>query len=134
MKRFLWIVMMLPMAFVSMAGSLTSTELEKSEEVFIAVDVKPEFPGGVEAMQKYLMENIKYPSEAKENGIQGRVICQFIVNTDGSVSDVNVLRSAGELLDAEAVRVIESMPKWNPGIKDGKIVRVKFTLPLTFRL
>lgn len=134
MKRFLWIVMMLPMAFVSMAGSLTSTELEKSEEVFLSADKMPEFPGGMAAMQNYLATNVQYPLEAQEKGIQGRVICQFIINTDGTVSDVKVMRNVDKLLEAEAIRVIENMPKWNPGIKDNKIVRVKYTLPITFRL
>ena len=83
---------------------------------------------------KYLAENIKYPMIAQENGIQGRVICQFVVNKDGSIVDINVVRSVDPSLDKEAIRVIKSMPKWKPGMQRGKAVRVKFTLPVVFRL
>ena len=128
-------MLLLPISFVVMAqGGLKSSMLEKSEEVFLNVDKMPEFPGGMAAMQNYLATNVQYPLEAQEKGIQGRVICQFIINTDGTVSDVKVMRNVDKLLEAEAIRVIENMPKWNPGIKDNKIVRVKYTLPITFRL
>jgi protein TonB len=86
-------------------------------------------------MMRYIAENIKYPVIAQENGIQGRVICQFVVEKDGKVSDIQVVRSSGEAsLDKEAVRVINSMPKWKPGKQRGKPVRVKYTLPVNFRL
>jgi protein TonB len=135
MKKFLCIMLLLPISFVVMAqGGLKSSMLEKSEEVFSSADKMPEFPGGMAAMQNYLATNVQYPLEAQEKGIQGRVICQFIINTDGTVSDVKVMRNVDKLLEAEAIRVIENMPKWNPGIKDNKIVRVKYTLPITFRL
>ena len=95
----------------------------------------PEFPGGQQALFKFLSENVKYPVIAQENGIQGRVICQFVVNRDGSIVDVEVVRSAGDAsLDKEAVRVIKSMPKWKPGKQRGKAVRVKYTLPVNFKL
>ena len=102
--------------------------------VFVIVEKQPEFPGGTQAMMKYLAENIKYPMIAQENGIQGRVICQFVVNKDGSIVDINVVRSVDPSLDKEAIRVIKSMPKWKPGMQRGKAVRVKFTLPVVFRL
>ena len=93
----------------------------------------PTFPGGMGAVMQYLSTNIKYPMEAENKGIQGRVICTFIVGADGSISNVKVSRSVDPLLDNEAVRVIKSMPKWNPGKINGKPCRVKFTLPVTFK-
>ncbi|MBQ8832344.1 MAG: energy transducer TonB [Paludibacteraceae bacterium] len=110
-------------------------EEEEEEVVFMVVETMPEFPGGQQALFKYLGENVKYPVIAQENGIQGRVICQFVVNKDGSIVDVVVVRSSGEpSLDKEALRVINSMPKWKPGKQRGKPVRVKYTVPVNFRL
>jgi len=109
-------------------------EEEEDNVVFVIVENKPEFPGGDAALMKFISESIKYPVIAQENGIQGRVICQFVVNKDGSIVDINVVRSVDPSLDKEAVRVIKSMPKWKPGKQRGKAVRVKFTLPIVFRL
>ncbi|MBQ0033727.1 MAG: energy transducer TonB [Bacteroidales bacterium] len=110
-------------------------EEEVEEEVFVVVEKMPEFPGGQAALFKFLSENVKYPVIAQENGIQGRVICQFVVNKDGSIVDVEVVRTGGDAsLDKEAVRVIKSMPKWHPGQQRGKPVRVKYTVPVNFKL
>ncbi len=110
-------------------------EEEEEEVVFVVVESMPEFPGGQQALFKYLSDNIKYPVIAQENGIQGRVICQFTVNKDGSIVDIEVVRSGGDpSLDKEAVRVIKTMPKWKPGKQRGKPVRVKFTVPVSFKL
>lgn len=110
-------------------------EEEEEEVVFVIVETMPEFPGGQQALFKYLSENVKYPAIAQENGIQGRVICQFVVNKDGAIVDVEVVRSGGDpSLDKEAIRVIKSMPKWKPGKQRGKAVRVKYTVPVNFRL
>ena len=110
-------------------------EEEEEEVVFVVVESMPECPGGQQALFKYLSENVKYPVIAQENGIQGRVICQFVVNKDGSIVDVEVVRSGGDpSLDKEAVRVIKSMPKWKPGKQRGKAVRVKYTVPVNFKL
>ena len=110
-------------------------EPEEDEVVFVVVESMPEFPGGQQALFKYLSENVKYPVIAQENGIQGRVICQFVVNKDGSIVDVEVVRSGGDpSLDKEAIRVIKSMPKWKPGKQRGKAVRVKYTVPVNFKL
>ena len=110
-------------------------EEEEEEVVFVVVEKMPEFPGGQQALFKYLSENVKYPVIAQENGIQGRVICQFVVNKDGSIVDVEVVRSGGDpSLDKEAIRVIKSMPKWKPGKQRGKPVRVKYTVPVNFKL
>ena len=105
------------------------------EEVFIVVESMPEFPGGQQAMMKFLGENIQYPANAVEKGIQGRVICKFVVEKDGNVSDIQVVRTSGDAsLDSEAVRVISTMPKWKPGVQRGKPVRVIYTIPINFRL
>ena len=110
-------------------------EEEEEEVVFVVVESMPEFPGGQQALFKYLSENVKYPVIAQENGIQGRVICQFVVNKDGSIVDVEVVRSGGDAsLDKVAVRVIKTMPKWKPGKQRGKPVRVKYTVPVNFKL
>lgn len=107
---------------------------EATDEVFVVVEQQPEFPGGTTALMKFLSNNIKYPVIAQENGIQGRVITNFVVERDGSISDVNVVRGQDPSLDREAVRVIKTMPKWTPGQQRGKPVRVRFTLPVVFRL
>ena len=104
------------------------------EVVFVVVEEMPEYPEGVEAMMKFLSDSVVYPPEAKDKGIQGRVICNFIVNKDGSITDVNIVRGVDPLIDAEAIRVIESMPKWKPGKQRGQAVDVRFTLPVVFRL
>src|SRR5690554_3115204 len=107
---------------------------EVTEEIFVVVENQPEFPGGNAAMMKFLGDNIKYPVIAQENGIQGRVICNFVVEKDGSITDVQVVRGVDPSLDREAVRVIQQMPRWKPGKQRGSAVRVRFTLPVVFRL
>lgn len=107
---------------------------EVTEEIFVVVEEQPEYPGGLEAMMKFLSDSIVYPDEAKAKGIQGRVICNFVVMKDGSIDDVNVVRGVDPLLDAEAVRVLKSMPAWKPGKQRGQAVNVRYTLPLEFRL
>lgn len=103
--------------------------------VFMVVEQMPEFPGGQQAMMKFISEELEYPTAARENGIQGRTICSFVVNKDGSIVDVVAVRSSGDrYLDQEAIRVIQSMPKWTPGKQKGQPVRVKYTLPVNFRL
>lgn len=107
---------------------------EVTEEIFVVVEDQPLFPGGNAAMMKFLSDNIKYPVIAQENGIQGRVICNFVVEKDGSITDVQVVRGVDPSLDKEAVRVIQQMPRWKPGKQRGQAVRVRFTLPVVFRL
>lgn len=103
-------------------------------EIFVVVEEQPEFPGGSEAMMQFLADNIRYPAEAHKKGVQGRVICNFVVMKDGTIDSVNVVRGVDPLLDAEAVRVLQSMPKWKPGKQRGQEVNVRFTLPVVFRL
>ena len=108
----------------------------KAEEnvIFEVVEQMPTFPGGMSALMQYLSKNIKYPPVAEENGIQGRVICTFVVERDGSVSDIRIAKGVDPSLDKEAIRVVSAMPKWIPGRQNGQSVRVKYTLPVTFRL
>lgn len=107
---------------------------EEENKVFDVVEEQPSFPGGQGALMSWLHDNIKYPVVAAENGIQGKVIVQFIVGKNGSISNVKVLRSVDPSLDKEAVRVVSNMPNWTPGKQNGASVNVRFTLPVTFRL
>ena len=115
-------------------AAVEEEEEEAAQQIFTVVEEMPEFPGGMNELLKYLAKSIKYPVIAQENGIQGRVICAFVVNRDGSIVDAEVLRGVDPSLDKEALRVIMSMPKWKPGKQRGKPVRVKYTVPVTFRL
>ena len=107
---------------------------EEENKVFDVVEQMPSFPGGNAALMNYLGQNIKYPVIAEENGIQGRVIVQFVVGKDGHISDVRVAKSVDPSLDKEAVRVVKGMPRWIPGKQNGQAVTVRYTLPVTFRL
>lgn len=109
------------------------TETNDSE-AFDVVEKMPEYPGGIEAFMKFLTENIHYPEAASKAGIQGRVLVNFIVEKDGKISNIHVIQKVNDYLDAEAVRVVGAMPKWTPGMQEGKAVRVKYTVPITFRL
>ena len=107
---------------------------EVATKVFDVVEEMPSFPGGSAALMSYLSSNTKYPVVAQENGVQGRVIISFVVERDGSISDVKVARSVDPSLDREAQRVVKSMPRWTPGKQNGQTVRVKYTVPVVFRL
>lgn len=107
---------------------------EEENKVFDIVEQQPLFPGGPAALMKYLSENTKYPVVAQENGVQGRVTVQFVVEKDGSISDVHVLRGVDPSLDKEAVRVVKSLPRWTPGKQNGITVRVNYRVPVLFRL
>lgn len=107
---------------------------EVENKVFDIVENMPEFPGGMAALNKFLSENVRYPVVAQENGVQGRVTIQFVVEKDGSVTDVKVAKGVDPSLDKEALRVVKSMPKWIPGKQNGAPVRVKYMVPVTFRL
>lgn len=109
-------------------------EEESDQQIFTVVEEMPKFPGGEAKLLEFINKGIKYPVIAQENGIQGRVICSFVVNRDGSVVDAQVVRGVDPSLDKEALRVINTMPKWTPGKQRGKPVRVKYTVPITFRL
>ena len=107
----------------------------EGEQIFDVAEEQPEFPGGMKKLMEFLSKNIKYPLISRDNGSQGRAIVRFTVNTDGSIQDAEIVKSAGDInLDKEALRLVEIMPKWQPGREGGKPVRVKFTLPVNFKL
>ncbi len=107
---------------------------KKEEEIFVIVENQPDFPGGMGALMKFIGDSIRYPVEAQQKGIQGRVICNFVVMKDGSISDLQIVRGVDPLLDAEALRVLGLMPDWKPGTQRGQAVNVRFTLPVVFSL
>lgn len=107
---------------------------EKNQQAFDVVEQMPEYPGGIKALLDYLCQNVKYPADAEKQKIEGRVIATFVVETDGSISNIEVVKPAFPSLDAEAVRVLSGMPKWKPGMQSGKVVRVKYTVPINFNL
>ncbi|MBR4738822.1 MAG: energy transducer TonB [Bacteroidales bacterium] len=118
---------------------ITPVKIEQEEEeedvqIFTVVENDPEFPGGMEALYKYLRENIKYPQLARDNNITGKVYVTFVVEKDGSIANPRVLKDIGGGCGAEAIRVVKSMPKWTPGKQRGKSVRVQFNLPVSFNL
>jgi len=114
----------------------TNEVIKEEEEVinFYVIEEKPMFPGGEEAMMKWIGSEVKYPEIAKENGITGKVFVQFCINKDGKVVDVQILRGVDPYLDKEAVRVVSNMPSWTPGKQRGKAVKVSFQLPINFKL
>ena len=128
---------------VEVGGKLRNSDVEDStlpsrpaiaKDIFDVVEEMPSFPDGKAALMAYLRKSIEYPLEALEKDAQGRVVCTFVVERDGSITDIRVLKSIDPSLDKEAVRVISEMPKWIPGKHKGKVVRVKYTMPVTFRL
>ena len=108
--------------------------VSEPEGAFDVVEQMPEFPGGAAGMMKFIAENVKYPEEAYSKGIEGRVLVQFIIEKDGSVTNVKVIKKVNDAIDAEAVRVVKAMPKWKPGKQNGREARVKYTIPVIFRL
>ena len=130
---------LLLMSLMAMLGLTTvnaqkTVVAQKNQQVFDVVEQMPEYPGGMQALFEYLGQNLKYPGDAKEQKVEGRVIAIFVVETDGSISNVEVVRPVFPSLDAEAVRVLSGMPKWKPGMQSGKVVRVKYTVPINFNL
>jgi len=125
-------------AFGLMESSESIADKTKSEKiqgkVYDKVEQMPEFPGGQTELVNFLMSTVKYPEESMKNGIQGKVFVSFVVSKKGSVLNTKIERGVDPLLDAEALRVVNSMPKWTPGMEKGKKVAVQFTLPISFRL
>lgn len=132
MKKLL-LILICAMPLVGFSQQLTEKD-PKNEDVFIAVEKMPEYPGGNEAMMDYLSKNLKYPDDAAEKNIQGKVYVSFIVSKEGKVSDVEVIRGVNESLDNEAIRIVKAMPPWKVGMQGDKPVKVKFTLPIVFKL
>lgn len=115
-------------------GEPVEEEEADPQEIHVVVEQQPEFPGGEAALMKFIQKTLKYPAFAVENNIQGRVTLSFVVEKDGSIADIQVMRSPAEELSKEGTRIVSSMPKWKPGRQHGKPVRVKYVLPITFRL
>ena len=107
---------------------------DDSDKIYDKVEELPAFPGGEVALMRFLSDNMKYPKVARESGIQGRVVVQFVVGSDGSICNAKVIRSIDPYLDKEALRVVSVMPRWKPGMQKGKPVSVQYTMPLMFRL
>ena len=109
-------------------------EAVQGNDVFSIVENMPEFPGGIDGMMNYFRDNIKYPAEAKETGASGKVFINFIVDTDGKITNAKVIRGVNEQLNAEALRVVNAMPVWKPGTQRGKAVKVSYSIPINFSL
>ena len=107
---------------------------QKNQKVFDVVEQMPEYPGGIQALFEYLSQNVKYRADAENQKVEGRVIATFIVETDGTINNVEVVKPVFPSLDAEAIRVLSAMSKWTPGKQSGKEVRVKYTVPINFNL
>ena len=116
--------------FLGIQEGIAQTE----QETFKEVDQLPEYPGGQTAMYQFMAENLKYPSAAREKGIEGTVVVSYIVNVDGSISNPEILRGIGGGCDEEAIRIVKAFPTWSPGIKDGKKVRTEMRLPIRYKL
>jgi protein TonB len=136
MKKIVSLFVMFMMALGAQAQSVDNVNSNAAKEsVYDQVEVKPEFPGGMPALVKYLQENIKYPSAALEEKAQGKAFVRFVVEKDGSITNTEIIKSTGNIyLDKEALRVASNMPKWKPGMQQGKPVRVFFMLPVSFKL
>lgn len=115
-------------------NAMAQSKKVANDKVLEKAEVMPQFPGGDQAMMKFVSENVQYPEEAKEKEISGRVLVGFIVEKDGSVNEVKIVRGIGGGCDEEAVRVVKAMPKWKPGKQDGKTVRVSYTMPFFFKM
>ena len=131
MRRIIFIVLSI---LVTLSINAQSEATHVEEKVYDVVEEMPQFPGGPSALFEYLSNNLQYPVVAEENGVQGRVIVFFIVEKDGFISNAKVVKSVDSSCDKEAIRLVESMPNWIPGKQNGEPVRVKYTVPVTFRL
>ena len=136
MKKTILLLCVLFLALGAQAQSVDNVNSNAAKEsVYDQVEVKPEFPGGMPALVKYLQENIKYPSAALAEKAQGKAFVRFVVEKDGSITNTEIIKSTGNIyLDKEALRVASNMPKWKPGMQQGKPVRVFFMLPISFKL
>jgi TonB family protein len=132
--KLLLVIPALVLATVLISWQAVPVRTKAKTAAALHVDQMPEFPGGQDALMRYLVDNITYPKAAKKAKVEGTVYVGFTVSTDGSVTKVNVKKAVHEALDAEAVRVVQSMPKWNPGKAHGKAVDVDMSLPIEFKL
>lgn len=133
MKKLILMLLMAGCCLMT-ANAQKTVVSQTNQKVFDTVEQMPQYPGGMQAMIEFLQTNMKYPEDAAKQKVEGRVMVQFVVETDGSVSDVHVAKQVFPSLDAEAVRVVQAMPKWTPGKEKGRVVRVKYLLPIVFRM
>ena len=133
MKKFIIMALMAVFGLTTVSAQKTVVA-QKNQKVFDIVEQMPEYPGGQAALFDYLSKNIKYPADAEKKKVEGKVFVTFVVDTDGKITDVSLMRKVFPSLDAEAVRVISAMPNWIPGKQKGQVVRVKYTVPIMFRL
>jgi protein TonB len=133
MKKLILLLLMAGCCLMT-ANAQKTVVSQTDQKVFDTVEQMPEYPGGMQAMIEFLQTNMKYPEDAAKQKVAGRVMVQFVVENDGSVSDVHVAKQVFPSLDAEAIRVVQAMPKWTPGKEKGKVVRVKYNLPIVFRM
>ena len=136
MKYFLYIFLLFTLYSFSTSAQVKDSKIEDIDDnhVYETVDIQPEFPGGSAAMMKFISKKLRYPDQARDKGAQGTVIVQFIVERDGSITDIKIVRDPGEGLGEETRRVIQLMPKWKPGKQEDSPVRVKVSVPVRFRL
>ena len=132
--RLLATLSVLAILFTINTTAMAQNKKTSNDKVFEKVEDMPEFPGGEQAMMDFVSKNVVYPKEAQEKGISGRVMVNFIVEKDGSVNEVKIVRGIGGGCDEEAVRVVKAMPKWKPGKEKGKPVRVSYIMPIFFKL
>jgi protein TonB len=133
MKKFIIMALMAVFGLTTVSAQKTVVA-QKNQKVFDIVEQMPEYPGGQAALFEYLSKNIKYPADAEKKKVEGKVFVTFVVDTDGKITDVSLMRKVFPSLDSEAIRVISAMPNWIPGKQKGQVVRVKYTVPIMFRL
>ena len=135
MKRLIFMSLMATCCLTTVLAQKTVvSQKDQKEDPFTVVEDMPAFPGGMEAMIQFISSNIKYPADAKKQKVDGRVLVNFVVEKDGSITEVKVIKPTFPSLDAEAVRVVKAMPKWKPGYQNGQAVRVQFAMPINFSL
>ena len=135
MKRLILMSLMATCCLTTVLAQKTVvSQKDQKEEPFNVVEDMPAFPGGMDAMIQFLSSNIQYPADAKKQKVDGRVLVKFVVEKDGSITEVKVIKPAFPSLDAEAIRVVKAMPKWKPGYQNGQAVRVQFAMPINFSL
>lgn len=132
--RLLATLSVLVLLFVANTNATAQNKKAANDKVLEKAEVMPEYPGGEQAMMKFVADNVKYPQDAIDKEISGRVLVSFVVEKDGSIGDVKVVKGIGGGCDEEAVRVVNAMPKWKPGMDKGKPVRVSYMMPITFKL
>ena len=135
MKRLIMMSLMATCCLTTVLAQKTVvSQKDQKEEPFNVVEDMPAFPGGMQALMAFLIENIQYPADAQKQKVDGRVLVNFVVEKDGSITEVKVLKPGFPSLDAEAIRVVKAMPKWKPGYQNGQPVRVQYTVPINFSL